>query len=171
MQLPPTRMPHEAIFQPQMEVQAAHLLSVLQSYQRELQHGPQPCEEASQPPVCLWRLFLQKLPQWTSSLQTHEDLCFGNCHPRLLQMVGLLLWTTSPVTQLRKAEPSDFHGGHLARPPLDHTDHKRLPSVEPGDIRPPRCGHYSGGRASSSYLHLLTYKQISFIVLIVLKSK
>ena len=63
-------------------------------------------------------------------------------------------------------------GGHLMRPPLDHTDHTRLSSVEPGDIRPPGCGPYAGGRAYSSYLHLLTYnRQISFMVLTVLKSK
>ena len=29
--------------------------------------------------------------------------------------------------------------------PLDHTDHTRLPSVEPGDICPPGCGPYAGG--------------------------
>ena len=86
-------------------------------------------------------------------------------------MVGLLQWTPSSITQLRKVEPSDFCGGHLVRPPLDHTDHTRLPNVEPGDTRPPGCRPYAGGRASSSYLHLLTYKQISFMVLIVLKSK
>ena len=106
-----------------------------------------------------------------SLIAVAPHLCFGNCHPRPLQTVGLLQWTPSPVTRLRKAEPSDFYGGHLVRHPLDHTDHKRFPSVEPGDIHPPRCGHYSGGRASSSYLHLLTYRQISFMVLIVLKSK
>ena len=138
-------MPREAIFQPRGKVQAAHLLSVLWSHQQELRHGPQPCGEASRPPVCLCRLFLQKLPQWTSSQQTHENMCLGNCHPRLLQPVGLLQWTPSSITRLRKAEPSDFLGGHLARPPLDHTDHTRLPSVEPGDIHPPGCGPYAGG--------------------------
>ena len=136
-------MPREAIFQLRWKAQAARLLSVLRVHQRELQHGPQPCEEASRPPVCLWRLFLQKLPQWTDSQQTHEGLCLGNCHQRPLQMVGLLRWTPSSIAGLRKAEPSDFCGGHLARPPLDHT---RLPSVEPGDIRPPGCGPYAGGR-------------------------
>ena len=78
----------------------------------------------------------------------------------------------SSITRLWKAEPSDFCGGHLARPPLDHTDHTRLPSVEPGDIHLPGCGPYAGGRASSSYLHLLTSNiWISFMVLNVLKSK
>ena len=67
-------MPHGAIFQHQGKAQAARLLSVLRSHQRELRHGPQPCEEASRPPVCLWRLFLPKLPQWTGSQQTHEVL-------------------------------------------------------------------------------------------------
>ena len=124
-------MPCEAIFQPQRKAQAAHLLSVLQSYQRELRHGPQPCEGASRPPVCLWRLFLQKLPQWTGSQQTHEGLCLSNCHQRPLQTVGLLRWTPSSIAGLREVEPSDFCGGHLARPPLDHTDHPRLPRVEP----------------------------------------
>ena len=66
-------------------------------------------------------------------------------------MVGLLQSTPLSIARLWKAEPSDFRGGHLARPPLDHTDHTRLPSVEPGDIRPPGCGPYAGGRASSSY--------------------
>ena len=165
-------MPHEAIFQPRGKAQAARLLSILRSHQQELRHSPQPYEEASRPPVCLWRLFLQKLPQWTGSQQTHEDLCISNRHPRLLQMVGLLQWTSSSITRLWKAEPSDFHGGHLARPPLDHTDHTRLPSVEPGDTRLPGCRPYAGGRASSGYLHLLTYNiWISFMVLIVLKSK
>ena len=165
-------MPREAIFQPQRKAQAARLLSVLWSYQQELRHGPQPCEEASRPPVCLWRLFLQKLPQWTDSQQTHEGLCLSNCHSRPLQMVGLLRWTPSSITGLREAEPLDFCGGHLVRPPLDHTDHTRLLSVEPEDIRPPRCGPYAGGRVSSSYLHLLTYnRQISFMVLPVLESK
>ena len=87
-------------------------------------------------------------------------------------MVGLLQWTPLSIARLWEAEPSDFCGGHLVRPPLDHTDHTRLPSVEPGDIRPPGCGPYAGGRASSSYLHLLTSNiWISFMVLIVLKSK
>ena len=74
-------------------------------------------------------------------------------------MVGLLQRTPLSNTGLQKAEPSDFCGGHLARPPLDHTDHTRLPSVKPGDIRPPGCGPYAGGRVSSSYLHLLTYNR------------
>ena len=71
-------------------------------------------------------------------------------------------------------EPTDLYGVHLAGAPLDHTDHTdhtRLPSVEPGDIRPPGCGPYAGGRASSIYLHMLTYRQISFMVLTVFKSK
>ena len=86
-------------------------------------------------------------------------------------MVGLLASPLS-IAGLQEAEPSDFCGGHLVRPPLDHTDHTRLPSVEPEDIRLPGCGPYAGGRASSSYLHLLTYnRQISFMVLTVLKSK
>ena len=83
-------MPCEAAFQHGGEVQAACLLSVLQGYQRELQHGPQPCEEAYQPPVCLWRLPLPKLSQWTGSQQTHEDMCLRNCHQRLIQKVGAL---------------------------------------------------------------------------------
>ena len=78
-------MSHEAVFQHRGEVQAACLLSVLWSYQQELQHGPQPCEEASRPPVCLRRLPLQKLSQWTGSQQTHEDMCLRNRHQRLLQ--------------------------------------------------------------------------------------
>ena len=86
-------------------------------------------------------------------------------------MVGLFQWTPSSIAGLQKAEPSDFCGGHLVRPPLDHTDHTRLPSVEPGDIHLPGCGPYAGGTASSSYLHMLTYRQISFMVLTVLKSK
>ena len=57
------------------------------------------------------------------------------------------------------------------RPPFDHTNRTRLPSVEPGDIHLPGCGPNAGGRASSSYLHMLTYRQISFMVLTVLKSK
>ena len=138
-------MPHEAILQPRGKVQAAHLLSILWSHQRELRHGPQPCEEASQPPVCLWRLFLQKLPQWTGAPQTHEELCISNHHPRPLQTVGLLQRTPSSITWLRKAEPSDFLGGLLARPLLDHTDHTRLPSAEPWYIRLPGCGPYAGG--------------------------
>ena len=138
-------MPHEAIFQHRGKVQTAHLLSILWSYQRELRHGPQPCEEASQPPVCLWRLFLKKLPQWTSSQQTHENMCLSNRHPRPLQPVGLLQWTPSSITRLWKAEPLDFLGGLLVRPLLDHTDHTRLPSAEPGYIHPPGCGPYAGG--------------------------
>ena len=138
-------MPREAIFQHRGKTQAAHLLSVLRSHQRELRHGPQPCEEASRPPICLWRLFLPKLPQWTSSQQTRENMCLGNHHQRLLQPVGLHQWTPSSITRLREVEPSDFLGGHLTRPPLDHTDHTRLPSVEPGDIRRPGCGPYAGG--------------------------
>ena len=87
-------------------------------------------------------------------------------------MVGLLQWTPSSIAWLCVAEPSDFCGGHLVRLPLDHTDHTRLPSVEPGDIRLPGCGPYAGGRASNSYLHLLTFNRwISFMVLTVLKSK
>ena len=125
-------MPREAIFQPRGKAQAARLLSVLWRHQRELRHGPQPREEASRPPVCLCRLFLQKLPQWTGSQQTHEDLCIGNRHLRPIHTVGLLQWTPSSITWLQNAEPSDFCGGHLARPLLDHTDHTRLPSVEPG---------------------------------------
>ena len=36
--------------------------------------------------------------------------------------------------------------GAISRgPPFDHTDHTRLPSVEPGDIRLPGCGPYAGG--------------------------
>ena len=86
-------------------------------------------------------------------------------------MVGLLASHLS-ITGLLEAEPSDFCGGNLARPALDHTDNTRLPSVEPEDIHPPGCGPYARGRASSSYLHLLTYnRQISFMVLTVLKSK
>ena len=69
------------------------------------------------------------------------------------------------------AEPSDLWGPSHEAPIFDHTDHTRLPSVEPGHICPPGCGPYAGGRVSSSYLYLLTYKQISFMVLIVLKSK
>ena len=111
-------MPREAIFQPQRKVQVARLLSILWSHQRELRHGPQPCEEASQPPVCLWRLFLPKLPQWTGSQQTHEDLCIGNCHLRPLQMVRLLQWTPSSITRLHKAEPSDFWGPSYKAPLL-----------------------------------------------------
>ena len=111
-------MPREAIFQHRGKVQAARLLPILRSHQRELRHGPQPCEEASRPPICLWRLFLMQLPQWTGSQQTHEDIGLGNCHQRPLQPVGLLQWTPSSITRLRKAEPSDFLGGHLARPPL-----------------------------------------------------
>ena len=80
-------------------------------------------------------------------------------------------WTPSSITRLRKAEPSDLWGPSHEAPIFDHTDHTRLPSVEPGYICPPGCRPYAGGRASSSYLHLLTYKQISFMVLIVLKSK
>ena len=135
-------MPREAIFQHRGKAQTACLLSVLRSYQRELRHGPQPCEEVSRPPICLWRLFLKKLPQWTSSQQTHENMCLGNCHPRPLQPEGLLQWTPSLITWLRKAEPLDFLGGLLVRPLLDHT---RLPSVEPGYIRLPGCGPYAGG--------------------------
>ena len=74
-------------------------------------------------------------------------------------MVGLLRWTPLSITGLWKVEPSDFCGGHLVRPPFDHTDHTRLPSVEPGDICLPGCGPCAGGRASSSYLHLLTYNR------------
>ena len=74
-------------------------------------------------------------------------------------MVGLLRQTPSSIAGLREVEPSDFCGGHLARLHLDHTDHTRLPSVEPKDIRQPGCGPYAGGRASSSYLHLLTYNR------------
>ena len=103
-------MPHEAVFQHQGKVQEAHLLSVLWSHQRELRHSPQPCEEASQPPVCLWRLFFPKLPQWTSSQQTHENMCLGNHHQRPLQLVGLLQWTPSSITWLHKAELSDLWG-------------------------------------------------------------
>ena len=164
-------MPREAVFQHRGEAQAACLLSTLQSHQQELQHGPQPCEEASRPPVCLWRLLFQKLPQWTGSQQTHEDMCLGNGHQRPLQMVGLLQWTPSSNSQLHVAEPSDLWGPSHEAPIFDHTDHTGLPSVEPGHICPPGCRPYAGGRASSSYLHLLTYKQISFMVLIVLKSK
>ena len=54
---------------------------------------------------------------------------------------------------------------------FDHIDHTRLPSVEPGHIGPPGRGPHTGGRASSSYLHLLAYKQIYFKVLIVLKNR
>ena len=164
-------MPCEAVFQHQGEAQAACLLSVLQSHQRELRHGPQPCEEASRPPVCLWRLLFQKLPQWTGSQQAHENMCLSNRHQRPLQVVGLLQWTPSSNTQLHIAEPSDLWGPSHEAPILDHTDHTRLPGVEPGHICLPGCGPYAGGRASSSYLHLLTYNQISFMVLIVLKSK
>ena len=60
-------------------------------------------------------------------------------------MVGLLRWTPSSISGLWKAEPTDVYGGHLMRPPLDHTDHTRLPSVEPGGIRPPGCGPYAEG--------------------------
>ena len=49
--------------------------------------------------------------------------------------------------------------------------HTGLPSVEPGHIGLPGCGPHTGGRASSRYLHLLAYRQISFKVLIVLKNK
>ena len=112
-------MPHEAIFQHQGKAQTARLLSVPRSHQRELRHGPQPCEEASLPPICLWRLFLKKLPQWTGSQQTHENMCLSNCHPRPLQPVGLLQWTLSSITQLWKAGPSDFWGeGAILQGPL-----------------------------------------------------
>ena len=47
--------------------------------------------------------------------------------------------------------------GPSCEAPLDHTDHTRLPNVEPEDIRLPGSGPYAGGRVSSSYLHLLTY--------------
>ena len=164
-------MPHEGIFQPQWKVQAACLLSVVRGHQRELRHGPQPCEEASRPPVCLWRLFFQKLPQWADSQQPHEGLCLSNHHQRPLQMVGLLQWTPSSNAGLQKAGPPTSEGALLRGPPLDHTDHTRLPSVEPDDIHSPGCGPYAGGGASSSYLHMLTYRQISFMVLTVLKSK
>ena len=164
-------MPHEAVFQHQGEAQAACLLSILRSYQQELRHGPQQCEEASRPPVCLWRLPLQKLSQWTGSQQTHEDMCLRNCHQRPLQMVGALQWTPSSNTRLRIEEPSDIWRPSHEASTFDHTDHTGLPNVEPGHICPPGCGPYAGGRASSSYLHLLAYKQISFMVLVVLKSK
>ena len=67
-------------------------------------------------------------------------------------------------------EPSDIWGPSHEASTFDHTDHTGLPSVEPGHIGPPGCEPYAGGRASSSYLHLLAYKQISFMVLIVLQS-
>ena len=106
-------MPREAIFQHRGKAQRARLLSILWSHQQKLQHGPQACEEASRPPICLWRLFLKKLPQWTGSQQTHENMCLGNHHLRLLQPVGLLQWTPSSITRLQKAEPLDFLGGLL----------------------------------------------------------
>ena len=152
-------------------MQVACLLSVLRSYQWELRHSPQPCEEASRPPVCLWRLLFQKLSEWTSSQQTHEDMCLHNHHQRPLQTVGFLQRTPSSNTRLRIAEPSDPWGPSDKAPTFDHTDHTRLPGEEPGHICPPGCGPYAGGRASSSYLHLLAYRQISFMVLVVLKSK
>ena len=98
-------------------------------------------------------------------------MCLGKHHQRPLQTVGLLQWTPSSNTRLRIAEPSDLWGPSHEAPIFDHTDHTRLPSVEPGHICLPGCGPYAGGRASSSYLHLLAYKQISFMVIIVLKSK
>ena len=103
-------MPHEAVFQHQGEAQAACLLSVLWSHQQELRHSPQPCEEASRPPVCLWRLLFQKLPQWTGSQQAHENMCLGNGHQKPLQVVGLLQWTPSSNTWLHIVEPSDLWG-------------------------------------------------------------
>ena len=68
-------------------------------------------------------------------------------------------------------EPSDIWRPSHEASAFDHTDHTGLPSVEPGHIGPPGCGPYTGRRASSSYLHSLTYKQISFKVLVVLKNK
>ena len=88
-----------------------------------------------------------------------------------IQTVGFLQWTPSLITRLHKAEPLDLWGPSHEAPLFDHTDHTRLSSVEPGHTCPPGCGPYAGGRVSSSYLHLLTYTQISFMVLIVLKSK
>ena len=54
---------------------------------------------------------------------------------------------------------------------FDHINHTGLPSVEPSHTGPPGCRPHAGGRASSSYLHLLAYKQIYFKVLIVLRNK
>ena len=70
------------------------------------------------PPICLWRLLFPKLPQWTGSQQTHENMCLGNCHQRPLQPVGLLQWTPSSITRLRKAEPSDCWGPSHEAPPF-----------------------------------------------------
>ena len=86
-------------------------------------------------------------------------------------MVGLLQWTPSSNTWLHIVEPSDLWGPSHEAPIFDHTDHTKLPSVDPGHTCLPGCGPYAGGRVYSSYLHLLTYNQISFMVLIVLKSK
>ena len=65
-------------------------------------------------------------------------------------MVGLLASPLSIAQGSGKWSPQTSVGGHFARPPLDHTDHTRLPSVEPMDIRLPGCGPFAGSRASSS---------------------
>ena len=61
---------------------------------------------------CFSRSFLNGPTQ-----QTHEGLCLGNHHQRLLQTVGLLQWTPSSNAGLQKVGPPNFCGDPLARPP------------------------------------------------------
>ena len=73
-------------------------------------------------------------------------------------MVGLLASPLSIAQGSVKRSPQTSVGGHFARPPLDHTDHTRLPSVEPEDICLPGCGPDTGSRASSD---LFTFVDLS----------
>ena len=47
----------------------------------------------------------------------NKHMCLGNHHPRLLQPVGLLQWTSLSITRLWKAGPSDFQGGPSCKAP------------------------------------------------------
>ena len=73
-------------------------------------------------------------------------------------MVGLLASPSSIAQGSGKRSPQTSVGGHFAMPPLDHTDHTRLPRVEPEDIHPPGCGPHAGSRVSSN---LFTFVDLS----------
>ena len=73
-------------------------------------------------------------------------------------MVGLLASPLSIAQGSGKWSPQTSVGAIWQGPPLDHTDHTRLPRVELEDIRLPGCRPHAGSRASSD---LFTFVDLS----------
>ena len=72
-------------------------------------------------------------------------------------MVGLLASPLLITQGSGKWSPQTSVGGHLARPPLDHTDHTRLPRVELRVSVHQDADIMLEAERPVAYLHLLTY--------------